>query len=127
MNASENLPNVSTANGDTDENTRARQAEATRSEDVDMEETVSESDERGSPIISIPLSSDNEMPEQREPTRSDSLEIEEVFEGDNTLAEPGNSAEPVITEHVEVPEASNEKKSDMVTEIPTVRAKYIFI
>lgn len=119
MNASENLPNVSTANGDTDENTRARQAEATRSEDVDMEETVSESDERGSPIISIPLSSDNEMPEQREPTRSDSLEIEEVFEGDNTLAEPGNSAEPVITEHVEVPEASNEKKSDMVTEIPT--------
>ncbi|KAH0949533.1 hypothetical protein HN011_011912 [Eciton burchellii] len=117
VDTSESIPNVSTAsNGELDENTRMQGAQAMRDEDVEMMEIVSESD--SSPIISIPLS-DNEIPEQREPMRSNSFEIEEVFESDNTSIEPGNTVEPVITEHMEVLEASGEKKSDMVTEIPT--------
>jgi len=120
VDTSENIPNVSTAsNGELDENARMQEAQAMRDEDVEMMEVLSESD--SSPIISIPLS-DNEIPEQREPMRSDSFEIEEVFESDNTSVEPGNTVEPVITEHMEVFETSGEKKSDMVTEIPTVRA-----
>jgi len=116
----DSIPNVSTAsNGELDDDARMQEAQAMRNEDVEMMEAASESD--NSPIISIPLS-DNEIPEQREPMRSDSFEIEEVFESDNTSVEPGNTVEPVITEHMEVFETTDEKKSDMVTEIPTVCA-----
>lgn len=116
---SENMPNVSTANDEAHEDEQA-QAQA-RSEDVEMAEEASESSE-SSPIISVPLS-DSESPEEG-PTKSSSndtrVEIQEVSETDSSPVEPNNAAEPLITEHEEVFAASNdEKKSDMVTEIPT--------
>lgn len=111
----ENTPNVSTANDEPHENTQA-QAQPTRSEDVEMAEERSES--HSSPIISVPVS-DNESPEEG-PTKSSNVEIQELSETDNSPIEPNNTSEPVITEHEEISEASNEKKSDMVTEIPTV-------
>ncbi|XP_019889463.1 E3 ubiquitin-protein ligase rififylin isoform X3 [Ooceraea biroi] len=125
VNATESMPNVSTANGEPDEDAQTRMQRDQARQDVEMEEAASESE--GSPIISVPLSSDNEIPEPIEPPRSESFEIEEVLEGDGApTAEPGDTAEPVITEHVEVvSEASSEKKSDMVTEIPTVRARIV--
>ncbi|XP_029174169.1 E3 ubiquitin-protein ligase RNF34 isoform X4 [Nylanderia fulva] len=114
----ENLPNVSTANDEMHEDEQA-QAPA-RSEDVEMAEEASESS-HSSPIISVPLS-DSESPEEG-PTKSSSndtrVEIQEISETDSSPVEPNNAAEPLITEHEEISEASNEeKKSDMVTEIP---------
>lgn len=119
---SENMPNVSTANDEAHEDEQAQaQAQAqARSEDVEMAEEASESSE-SSPIISVPLS-DSESPEEG-PTKSSNdtrVEIQEVSETDSSPVEPHNAAEPLITEHEEVSEASNDgKKSDMVTEIPT--------
>lgn len=78
---------------------------------------MTESD--SSPIISVPLSTDDNESFGEGPTRSSNIDIEEVFENDHS---PIDVPEPVITEQDEVPEASNEKQSDMVTEIPIVRA-----
>lgn len=115
----ENMPNVSTANSELSADMQAP-AEPVRNEDVEMAEEASESSHssHSSPMISVPLSSENDSPEER-PTKSSDVEIEEVFEIDNPT-EPSTASEPVVTEHEEVPEASSEKKSDMVTEIPTV-------
>lgn len=82
-----------------------------------MTEEPSESS-HSSPIISVPVS-DSESPEEV-PTKSSNVEIQEVLETDSNPIESNNTSEPVITEHEEISEASNEKKSDMVTEIPTV-------
>lgn len=117
MNRSEDTPNVSTANDEPRGDAQA-QAQPARSEDVDMAEEPSESS-HNSPIISVPVS-DSESPEEG-PTKSNNVEIQEVSETDNSPIEPHITSEPLITEHEEVSEASNEKKSDMVTEIPTVK------
>lgn len=133
LNRMENMPNVSTASnpGEPGEPSAPSEssepsnsgadvqasAEPIRNEDVEMAEEASESS-NSSPIISVPLSSDNELPEER-PTKSNDVEIEEVFEMENNLTGPSTAPEPVIIEQEEVPETSNEKKSDMVTEIPT--------
>ncbi|XP_071556522.1 E3 ubiquitin-protein ligase RNF34 [Temnothorax nylanderi] len=113
-NRMENMPNVSTANNEPD---AAAPAEPVRNEDVEMAEEASESSD-SSPIISVPFSTDNESPEDK-PTKGSDVEIEEVFESDNNPTGPSTAPEPVITEQEEVPETSDEKKSDMVTEIPT--------
>ncbi|KAM0729496.1 E3 ubiquitin-protein ligase rififylin [Formica fusca] len=115
LNRSEDTPNVSTANDEPREDLQA-QAQPTRSEDIEMAEEPSESS-HNSPIISVPVS-DSESPEEG-PTKSSNVEIQEVSETDNSPVEPNITSEPLITEHEEVSEASNEKKSDMVTEIPT--------
>ena len=116
LDRSVNMPNVSTANDEAHGDEQA-QAQPARSEDVEMAEEASESS-HSSPIISVPLS-DSESPEEG-PTKSNNIEIQEVSETDNSPIEPNNAAEPLITEHEEISEASNEeKKSDMVTEIPT--------
>lgn len=122
LNRMENMPNVSTANSEPSADIQAP-AEPVRNEDVEMAEEASESSD-SSPIISVPFSSDNESPEER-PTKSRDVEIEEIFESDNNPTGPSSAPEPVITEHEEVPETSNEKKSDMVTEIPTVYLQII--
>lgn len=111
------MPNVSTANNEPSADVQAP-AEPVRNEDVEMAEEASESS-HSSPMISVPLSSDSDSPEER-PTKSSDVEIEEVFENDSNPIEPSTASEPVVTEHEEVPETSSEKKSDMVTEIPTV-------
>ncbi|TGZ42199.1 hypothetical protein DBV15_05643 [Temnothorax longispinosus] len=113
-NRMENMPNVSTANNEPD---AEAPAEPVRNEDVEMAEEASESSD-SSPIISVPFSSDNESPGEK-PTKGSDVEIEEVFESDNNPTGPSTAPEPVITEQEEVPETSDEKKSDMVTEIPT--------
>jgi len=116
----ENMPNVSTADNEPDGPGADVQVpeELVRNEDVEMAEEASESS-HSSPVISVPLSSDNELPEER-PIKSSDIEIEEVFESDNNPTGSNTTPEPVITEQEEVPESSNEKKSDMVTEIPIV-------
>lgn len=111
------MPNVSTANSEPGADIQAP-AEPIRNEDVEMAEEASESSD-SSPIISVPFSSDNESPEDRS-TKSRDVEIEEIFESDSNPTGPSTAPEPVITEQEEVAETSNEKKSDMVTEIPTV-------
>lgn len=113
----ENMPNVSTANSEPSADMQVP-AEPVRNEDVEMAEEASEGSD-SSPIISVPFSSDNESPGER-PTKSRDVEIEEIFENDSNPTGPSTASEPVITEQEEVPETSNEKKSDMVTEIPTV-------
>lgn len=125
----ESTPNVSTANDEPHQDVQTQpeqeqqaqsaqeqQAQPARSEDVEMTEEPSESS-HSSPIISVPLS-DSESFEEG-PTKSNNIEIHEVLETDNSPTEPNNASEPLITEHEEVSEASNERKSDMVTEIPT--------
>jgi len=116
----ENMPNVSTADNEPSAPDADVQApeELVRNEDVEMAEEASESS-HSSPVISVPLSSDSELPEER-PTKSSDVEIEEVFENDSNPTGSSITPEPVITEQEEVPETSNEKKSDMVTEIPMV-------
>jgi hypothetical protein len=109
------MPNVSTVNSAPHENAQA-EPQPTKSEDIEMAEEGSRSN-ASSPIVSIPLS-DNESPEER-PTRSDYVEIEEVLDSP-TYSNNAVQVEPVVTEQEEVSEISNEKKSDMVTEIPTV-------
>ncbi|KAL6256321.1 hypothetical protein P5V15_012438 [Pogonomyrmex californicus] len=114
----ENMPNVSTANNEPTPDAQVLE-QPVRSEDVEMAEEVSESS-HSSPIISVPVSSNDESPDER-PTRSTDIEIEEILEVDNNPIEPTVSntiSEPVIIEHEEVPETPDEKKSDMVTEIP---------
>ncbi|XP_011861872.1 PREDICTED: E3 ubiquitin-protein ligase RNF34 [Vollenhovia emeryi] len=111
----ENMPNVSTANSECVANVQVP-VEPVRNEDVEMAEEVSESSD-SSPLISVPFSSDNESPEEK-PTKSSDVEIEEIFEGDSNPTGPSTASEPVVTEQEEVPETSNQKKSDMVTEIP---------
>lgn len=120
------MPNVSTANSESGADVQAS-TEPVRNEDVEMAEEASESSD-SSPLISVPFSSDNESPEER-PTKSNNVvEIEEIFENDNPTG-PSTAPEPVITEQEEIPETSNEKKSDMVIEIPTVctRLQAIFM
>lgn len=117
------MPNVSTANSESGADMQMPvepvRMEPIRNEDVEMAEEASESSD-SSPIISVPFSSDNESPEER-PTKSNDVEIEEIFESDSNPIEPSTAPEPVIIEQEEVlPETSNEKKSDIVTEIPTV-------
>ncbi|KAL0131754.1 hypothetical protein PUN28_002951 [Cardiocondyla obscurior] len=114
-NRMESMPNVSTANNEPAAGGQTS-AESARNEDVEMAEEASESSD-GSPVISVPFS-DNESPEER-PTKSTDVEIEEIFETDNNPTGPSTTSEPVVIEQEEVPETSNEKKSDMVTEIPT--------
>ena len=116
----ENMPNVSTANNEPGANAADVQAstEPVRNEDIEMAEEASESS-HSSPVISVPLSSDSESPEER-PTKNTDLLIEEIFGNDSSLTGPSTASQPVIIEQEEVPETSNEKKSDMVTEIPTV-------
>lgn len=111
------MSNVSTESGLMPDDAQA-QTEPTETENVEIVEEVTESD--NSPIISTPLSTDgNESPGEG-PTRSNDVEIEEVFECDNNAAERANNSEPIITEQDEVSETSNRVQSDMVTEIPTV-------
>lgn len=114
------MPNVSTANSELSADVQAP-AEPVRNEDVEMAEEASESSHssHSSPMISVPLSSESDSPEER-PTKSSDVEIEEVFEIDGNPTGPSTALEPIVTEHEEVPEASSEKKSNMVTEIPTV-------
>lgn len=108
------MPNVSTETEVTHDDTQA-QAEPTGSEDIEIAEEVTESD--SSPIISVPLSTDDNDSPSEGPTRTDNVEIEEVFECDNSATD---APEPIITEQDEVSETSNGVQSDMVTEIPTV-------
>lgn len=115
--------NVNTENDLTHRDVQTH-AEAVGSANIEIAEEITESD--SSPVISVPLSTDdnNELPDEG-PTRSSSnINIEEVFESDNS---PIDVPEPVITEQDETPEASDEileapdeKQSDMITEIPTV-------
>ncbi|XP_012538877.1 E3 ubiquitin-protein ligase RNF34 [Monomorium pharaonis] len=124
LNRMENMPNVSSASNpgesgepsDLGANVQTS-TEPIRNEDVEMAEEASESS-HSSPIISVPLSSDSELLEER-PTKSSDVEIEEVFESESNSTEPSTAPEPVVVEQEEVPETSNEKKSDIVTEIPT--------
>ncbi|XP_011064729.1 PREDICTED: E3 ubiquitin-protein ligase RNF34 isoform X2 [Acromyrmex echinatior] len=119
LNRMENMPNVSTANNESGANATDVQgsAEPVRNEDIEMAEEASESS-HSSPVISVPLSSDSESPEER-PTKNTDLLIEEIFGNDSSPTGPSTASQPVIIEQEEVPETSNEKKSDMVTEIPT--------
>lgn len=113
-NRSENMPNVSNESDILHEDVQA-QMEPAGSGSIDIAEEVTESD--SSPIISIPLSTDdNEVDPICGPARSSNVEIEEVFDGDNS---PTDAMEPVITEQDDVPVTMNEKQSDMVSEIPT--------
>lgn len=114
------MPNVSTANNEPGGNAANMQtlAEPVRNEDIEMAEETNESS-HSSPIISVPLSSDSESPEER-PTKNTDLLIEEIFGNDSSPTGSSTASQPVIIEQEEVPETSNEKKSDMVTEIPTV-------
>ncbi|KAG5319065.1 RFFL ligase, partial [Acromyrmex heyeri] len=118
LNRMENMPNVSTANNEPGANATDMQgsAEPVRNEDIEMAEEASESS-HSSPVISVPLSSDSESPEER-PTKNTDLLIEEIFGNDSSPTGPSTASQPVIIEQEEVPETSNEKKSDMVTEIP---------
>lgn len=137
LNRPENIPNVSTANNEPVANAPApaepgadvpapaepgadaqAPAEPATNQDVEMAEEASESS-HSSPVISVPLSSDSESPEERPSKSNEIVEIEEVFENDSNPTGPSTASEPVVTEQEEVPETSNEKKSDMVTEIPT--------
>ncbi|XP_012226848.1 E3 ubiquitin-protein ligase RNF34 [Linepithema humile] len=121
LNRSESMPNVSINNAP-HENAQA-EPQPTRSEDVEMEDDLvvevgsSSRSTASSPIVSIPPS-DNESPEDRS-TRSNHVEIEEVLDSNPADSSNAVQAEPVVTEQEEVSETSNEKKSDMVTEIPT--------
>lgn len=109
------MPNVSNESDILHEDVQA-QMEPAGSGSIDIAEEVTESD--SSPIISIPLSTDdNEVDPICGPARSSNVEIEEVFDGDNS---PTDAMEPVITEQDDVPVTMNEKQSDMVSEIPTV-------
>lgn len=115
------MPNVSATNSAPHESTSHENAQAepqpTQSEDVEMGEEGNRSNSP-SPIVSIPPS-DNESPEEKS-ARSNCVEIEEVLDVNATDSSNAIQTEPVVTEQEEVSETSNEKKSDMVTEIPTV-------
>lgn len=108
------MPNVSTESEATHDDMQA-QAEPTGSEVIEIAEEVTESD--NSPIISAPLSTDDNESPSEGPTRSNNVEIEEVFECDSSAAD---APEPIITEQEEISETSNSVQSDMVMEIPTV-------
>ncbi|XP_018405926.1 PREDICTED: E3 ubiquitin-protein ligase RNF34 [Cyphomyrmex costatus] len=120
LNRMENMPNVSTANNEPSANVADVQAssEPVRNEDVEMAEEANENSQN-SPVISIPLSSDSGSPEERPTKNNIDLLIEEIFGNDSSSTGPSTAPQPVIIEQEEVPETSNEKKSDMVTEIPT--------
>lgn len=118
------MPNVSTVNNAPHESTQA-ESQPTRSVDIEMQEGLvveevgsSSTSAAGSPIVSIPPG-DNELSEDKS-TRSNHVEIEEVLDNGPADSTSAVEAEPVVTEQEEVSEMSNEKKSDMVTEIPTV-------
>ncbi|XP_032667891.1 E3 ubiquitin-protein ligase RNF34 isoform X2 [Odontomachus brunneus] len=113
LNTSEDMPNVSTESEVTHDDMQA-QAESTESEVIEIAEEVTESD--NSPIISAPLSTDDNESPSEGPTRSNDVEIEEVFECDSSATD---APEPIITEQDEVSETSNSIQSDMVMEIPT--------
>ncbi|EFN75761.1 E3 ubiquitin-protein ligase RNF34 isoform X2 [Harpegnathos saltator] len=112
VNRPEDMPNVSAESEVTRDDAQAG-TEPTASEDIEIAEEVTESD--SSPVISVPLSTDdNESPS--EDPRNNNVEIEEVFECDSSATD---APEPVITEQDEVSETPNRVQSDMVTEIPT--------
>ncbi|XP_014477761.1 PREDICTED: E3 ubiquitin-protein ligase RNF34 isoform X1 [Dinoponera quadriceps] len=116
LNRTEDMPNVSTESEVTHDDTRAQAnppSDPMGNEDVEIAEEVTESD--SSPIISVPLSTD-ESPSEG-PTRNNNVEIEEVFECDSSATDA--APEPIITEQDDISETSNVVQSDMVTEIPT--------
>jgi len=70
-------------------------------------------------VIVIGLfSSDND--ELSKETKSSDVKVEEMFENDNNPVGPSTTSELVIIEQEEVLETSNEKKSDVIIEIPIV-------
>lgn len=122
------MPNVSTSNSEQSGDMH-EESQPTRSEDIEMDEgeRIIESNDN-SPLLSFPLSSDNETPEEERSIRRDSVEIIEVTETDNdpvvpeASSAPDNALEPIIAEQEEVSEASSENKSNIrITEILTVR------
>lgn len=123
---SESMPNVSTSNSE-QSGDAYEESQPARSEDIEMDEgeRIIESNDN-SPLLSFPLSSDNETPEEERSIRRDSVEIIEVTETDNdpvvpeASSAPDNAPEPIIAEQEEVSEASSENKSNIrITEILT--------
>lgn len=84
-------------------------------EDIEVAEEITESD--SSPIVSVPLSTDDNESPIEEVRRNSDVEIEEVFECESSST---NAPEPIITEQEEVSETTSGRQSDMITEIPTV-------
>jgi len=70
--------------------------------------------------VRAPFSSDNNELSEKTSTKSNDVEIKEMFESRNNPARPSTASEPIIIEQKEVPEMSNGKKLDMVIEISAI-------